>query len=156
MTGSIISCCGDTARCHQAVWWFQHPLVWSACRLQEALPGALGSAAGIAEAARALGKLLSAGICSLWGVYKIRFSPNKPIQEAKCSCVHRTQVLGELKGVPDMYQRKANVGQAERCQLPAHANLELDRASTEPSGDILHAILVRTGPSQRKIAYILH
>lgn len=125
MTGSIISCCGDTAQCRQAVWWFQHPLVSSACTLQEALPGALGSAAGTAKAARLPGKLLSAGICNLWGIYKTRFSPNKPIQEAKCSCINITQVPEELKRVPDTYQRRANVGQAERCQLPAHANLGL-------------------------------
>lgn len=82
-------------------------------------------ATGTAKAARALGKLLSAGICNPWGIYKTRFSPNKPIQEAKCSCVNMTQVLGELKRVPDLYQRKADVGEAERCQLPAHANLSL-------------------------------
>lgn len=125
MTESIISCCGDTAQCHEAVWWFQHPLVSSVCTLQEALPGALGSAAGTAKDARVLGKLLSSGIYNLWGIYKTRFSPNKPIQKAKCSCVNITQVLGELKRVPDMCQRKANVGQADRCRLPAHANLGL-------------------------------
>lgn len=53
-------------------------------------------------------------------------------QEAKCSYKTVTWVLGELKRVPNMYQRRGmttrGVGiadQADRCQLSAHADLGL-------------------------------
>lgn len=71
----------------------------------------------------------SAGICNPWGSYKTSFSSNKPIQEVKCSYETITQVLEELKRVPDMCQRKGMTtrdiriaGQANKWQMPAHAD----------------------------------
>lgn len=56
----------------------------------------------------------------------------QPIKEAKCSYKTITQVLGGPKRVPHMYQRRRMTtrevgiaGQADRCQLLAHADLGL-------------------------------